>query len=84
MNQSNAQAHTVAIYSTPTCHFCNLAKDFFAEHNITYTAYDVSQDTERRNEMIEKSGQMGVPVIDIDGELTVGYDEETLKQKLGV
>jgi glutaredoxin 3 len=65
----------VTIYSTPTCHFCHLAKDFFKEKNITYTEYDVASDLEKRKEMIEKSGQMGVPVIVIGDEITVGFDK---------
>ncbi|MEK7628564.1 MAG: glutaredoxin family protein [Patescibacteria group bacterium] len=77
-------AKSVVIYSTPTCHFCKLAKDYFDKNGIKYTAYDVSSDIEKRNEMIEKSGQMGVPVIIIDNEIIVGYDEATLKDKLGL
>ena len=65
----------VIIYSTPTCHFCHLAKDFFKEKNIAYTEYDVKSDLEKRKEMLEKSGQMGVPVIIIDNEITVGFDK---------
>ena len=53
----------VVIYSTPTCHFCQMTKEFLKENNIEYTDYDVSTDAEKRQEMIEKSGQMGVPVI---------------------
>ena len=65
----------VTIYSTPTCHFCHMAKDFFTANSIVYTEYNVASDLEKRKEMIEKSGQMGVPVIIIDGELTVGFDK---------
>ena len=53
----------VSIYSTPSCHFCHMAKDFFKEKNIAYTEFDVASDLAKRKEMIEKSGQMGVPVI---------------------
>ena len=53
----------ITIYSTPTCHFCQMAKEFLKEKGIEYTDYDVSTDMEKRKEMIEKSGQMGVPVI---------------------
>ena len=66
---------TVTIYSTPTCHFCHMAKDFFTANSIPFTEYNVASDLEKRKEMIEKSGQMGVPVIVIDGELTVGFDK---------
>ena len=74
----------VTIYSTPTCHFCKLAKDFFAEKNITYTGYDVSTDAEKREEMIQKTGQLGVPVIIIDGDVMVGFDREKVAAKLGI
>jgi len=65
----------VTIYSTPTCHFCHMAKDFFTANSIVYTEYNVASDLDKRKEMIEKSGQMGVPVIIIDGEITVGFDK---------
>ncbi|MFZ3011891.1 MAG: Uxx-star family glutaredoxin-like (seleno)protein [Minisyncoccia bacterium] len=65
----------VTIYSTPTCHFCHLAKDYFKANDIAYTEYDVASDLEKRKEMVEKSGQMGVPVIIIDNEITVGFDK---------
>jgi len=65
----------VIIYSTPSCHFCHLAKDFFIANGIVYTEYNVGSDLEKRKEMIEKSGQMGVPVIIIGDELTVGFDK---------
>jgi glutaredoxin-like YruB-family protein len=65
----------VTIYSTPTCHFCHMAKDYFTANSIPFTEYDVASDVEKRKEMMEKSGQMGVPVIIIDGEITVGFDK---------
>ena len=65
----------VTIYSTPTCHFCHMAKDFFKENNVAFTDYNVATDLEKRKEMVEKSGQMGVPVIVIDNEITVGFDK---------
>ncbi len=73
----------VIIYSTPACSFCKMAKDFFTENNVEYTEYDVSADAEKREEMIEKSGQMGVPVIIIGEEMTVGFDETKIKEMLG-
>lgn len=72
----------VEIYSTPTCVFCNHAKDFFNENNVSYTEHNVGSDLEKRQEMVQKSGQMGVPVIDIDGEITVGFDEARLRDLL--
>ncbi len=74
----------VTIYSTPTCHFCHAAKEFFKEHNIAYTEHDVASDMEKRKEMVDKSGQLGVPVIIIDDELTVGFDQAKLEQMLGL
>lgn len=74
----------VSIYSTPTCHFCHLAKDFFKENNIAYTEYDVSVDMEKRNEVVKKSGQMGVPVITIGNDLIVGFNEPRIRELLGV
>ncbi|MBT3282977.1 glutaredoxin family protein [bacterium] len=74
----------VTIYSTPTCHFCQLAKEFFKEKNVEYTEHDVSADLEKRKEMIEKSGQMGVPVIYVDEEMTVGFDKDKLSTMLGI
>ncbi len=74
----------VTIYSTPVCHFCHAAKDFFAENNITYTEYDVASDAEKRQEMIEVTNQMGVPVIRIDDDVVIGFDEGKLKELLGL
>ena len=74
----------VTIYSTPTCHFCHAAKEFFKEHNIAYTEHDVATDMEKRKEMVDKSGQLGVPVIIVGDELTVGFDQAKLEQMLGV
>ena len=74
----------VVIYSTPTCHFCQLSKEFFKKNNVEYTDYDVATDAKKRQEMIEKSGQMGVPVIFIDDEMLIGFDEAKLSQALGL
>ena len=74
----------VNIYTTPTCTFCSMAKSYFKENNINYEEFDVSEDREKAQEMIEKSGQMGVPVIDIDGNLVVGFDKARIKQLLGL
>src|SRR5258708_4189511 len=75
---------TVTIYSTPTCHFCHKAKDYFTANHVPFTDYNVATDLEKRKEMIEKSGQMGVPVIYIGDKLVVGFDEEQLKGLLGL
>lgn len=74
----------VAIYTTPTCVYCKMTKAFFKEHAIAYEEKDVSSDAKAQEEMIAKSGQMGVPVIEIDGELTVGFDKERLSGLLHI
>jgi glutaredoxin 3 len=74
----------VIVYSTPTCHFCHAAKDFFTKNNVPFEEFDVSVDEERGNEMVEKSGQMGVPVILIGDEAIVGFDEAKIKELLGL
>lgn len=74
----------VTVYSTPTCHFCHMAKEFFTANNVQYTDHDVAADMEKRNEMIEKSGQMGVPVIMIGDDIIVGFDEDAIREKLGL
>ncbi|HEY9584879.1 MAG TPA: glutaredoxin family protein [Candidatus Paceibacterota bacterium] len=74
----------VTIYSTPTCVYCEMAKDFFTENGIKYENFDVAADVVKRKEMMEKSGQLGVPVITVDDDLLVGFDEDRLKELLGV
>ena len=75
---------SVTIYSTPTCVYCNMAKSFFKTNGVDFSDYDVSTDLEKRKEMIDKTGQMGVPVIDIGGEIVVGFDEAKLRSTLGI
>ncbi|KKW19861.1 MAG: Glutaredoxin-like protein [Parcubacteria group bacterium GW2011_GWA2_51_10] len=74
----------VTIYTTPTCHFCHAAKEFFNENHISFTEFDVAKDLAKRQEMVQKSGQMGVPVILASGEIIVGFDEERLREVLKV
>ena len=74
----------VTIYSTPTCHFCQMTKEFLKEKKVEYTDYDVSTDMEKRKEMIEKSGQMAVPVIYVDDEMMIGFDKDKLTSALGL
>lgn len=74
----------VVIYSTPTCHFCHAAKEFFTENKVEFTDHDVSEDLVARKEMVDKSGQMGVPVIFIGEDMIVGFDESVVKEKLGL
>lgn len=74
----------VDIYSTPTCHFCHAAKEFFTENHVEFNDYNVATDLEKRKEMIQKSGQMGVPVIFVGDQLVVGFDEPKLRQLLAI
>ncbi|OGG47875.1 NrdH-redoxin [Candidatus Kaiserbacteria bacterium RIFCSPHIGHO2_02_FULL_50_9] len=74
----------VEIYSTPTCHFCQMTKEFLQERNIPYTDYNVLADIEKRKEMIAKTGQMGVPVIVVDGQTMIGFDRDELAHLVGV
>lgn len=76
--------HTVTIYSTPTCSWCQVAKDHLREKGITFEDVDVSTDMSRAKEMVEKSGQYGVPVIDIDGDIIVGFDRSRIDSLLGL
>ena len=72
----------VKVYSTPTCPWCIKAKEFLAENKVEFENIDVSSDQKASEEMIERSGQMGVPVIDIGGTIIVGFDQEKIKQTL--
>ncbi len=74
----------VVIYSTPTCHYCDMAKEFFKANNVEYTEYNVAEDADKRSEMVDKSGQMGVPVIFIGDNMTIGFNEGKLKEELGL
>ncbi len=74
----------VKIYSTPTCHFCHMAKDFFKENNVAFTDFDVSQDPAKREELIEKSGQLGVPVIFIGEDMVIGFNKPKIVELLGL
>lgn len=72
----------ITIYSTETCHYCHLAKAYFDENKIAYTDYNVGKDQAKAEEMVKISGQMGVPVIDINGEIIVGFDRAKIEKAL--
>ncbi|MCD5381509.1 MAG: glutaredoxin family protein [Candidatus Pacebacteria bacterium] len=74
--------NSVTIYSTPVCHFCQAAKEFFKENNVEYTENDVAADADKRQEMIDLTGQMGVPVIKIGDDIIIGFDEPKIKELL--
>ena len=72
----------VKVYSTSTCPYCTMAKDFLKEQNIEFESIDVGTDQEAAKEMVKKSGQMGVPVVEIDGEVIVGFDKVAIMNAL--
>ena len=72
----------VTIYSTPTCSYCTMAKNYFRENGIKFTEHNVAQDLRRADEMVKKSGQMGVPVLDINGRIIVGFNKPEIEQAL--
>ena len=74
--------HKVKVYSTSTCPWCHKTKEFLKEKNVKFDDIDVGADQKAANEMVEKSGQMGVPVTDIDGKIIVGFDKEALEKAL--
>lgn len=77
-------AKNVKVYSTPTCPWCIRTKQFLKDNNIAFEDYDVGSDKVKADEMVAKSGQMGVPVLDIEGEIIVGFDKERIKATLGL
>ena len=74
----------ITIYSTPSCVYCKIAKQFFKQNNLTYTEHNVQEDMQAQQEMIAKSHQLGVPVIDVDGEIFVGFDKKGLAEVLKI
>ncbi len=72
----------VKIYTTSSCPYCEMAKEYFKKHDISYKEYNVESDEEAQKEMISKSNQMGVPVIDIDGEIIVGFNRPEIERVL--
>jgi len=75
---------SVKIYSTPTCPWCIRTKQFLKENNVIFEDLDVSSNQTAAEEMTQKSGQMGVPVLDIEGQIIVGFDKEKIKAALGI
>ena len=74
----------VKIYTTPTCNFCHAEKEFFKKHSIEFQEFDVFADAKAREEMIQKTGQLGVPVTDVGGQIVIGFDRGKLIQLLGI
>lgn len=77
-------SHSVEIYTTPFCAYCKMAKQYFADNSVAYTEYDVASDVQRRQEMLDRTHQFGVPVIVIDGKVIVGFDKLKVKQLLEI
>ena len=77
-------AKKVKIYTTPSCVYCKMTKELFKKNNIEYEEYDVASDPGAREEMVNKSHQLGVPVVDIDGEILVGFDRSALAKALDI
>ncbi len=72
----------VTIYTTPTCGYCKVAKEFFRTQHVPFTEYNVASDRRRADEMVHKSGQMGVPVIDVNGKIIVGFNKPEIARAL--
>ncbi len=74
----------VLVYSTPTCPFCELVKKFLKENNVKYTEINVAKDKEKIKEMITKSGQTSLPVVDINGKIILGFNKIEMKKALNL
>ena len=73
---------TITLYTTPSCTYCRKAKDYLRQNRIPFTEYDVARDQRRAEEMVRKSGQMGVPVIDVNGRVIVGFNQPEIERAL--
>ncbi len=72
----------ITVYTTPSCTYCTKTKNWFREKRIKFTEYDVSKDPRRADEMVRKSGQQGVPVIDVNGRVIVGFNQPEIEKAL--
>lgn len=72
------------MYTTPTCVYCKMAKEFFKANNLTWQEFNVAEDDDAREDMVKKSGQLGVPVIDVDGQIFIGFDKKGLSSILNI
>lgn len=72
----------INVYSTPSCSYCTLVKDYFRKNKIKFTDYNVATDMDKADEMVKKSGQMGVPVLDINGRILVGFNPAEIERAL--
>lgn len=83
-NNTNTTGAKVDIYSTASCHFCHMAKEWLTEKNIPYNDFNVGMDAVKRKEMVEMTGQLGVPVIKIGDDVMIGFNPEKMATLLGV
>lgn len=74
----------VLVYSTDACPYCHMVKDYLKEKGVAFTDFNVAEDEAKSKEMVEKSGQMGVPVVDIDGQIVIGFNREEIDKLLGL
>ncbi|MDP7324474.1 MAG: glutaredoxin domain-containing protein [Candidatus Woesearchaeota archaeon] len=82
--EDHKKSDKVVVYSTDACPWCHKAKDFLDEMKVEYEDLNVGTDEKARNDMIEKSGQMGVPVLDVKGTIIIGFDEPKIREALGL
>ncbi|MBI5872333.1 glutaredoxin family protein [archaeon] len=73
---------SIIVYSTPACPYCHIAKDYLTSKGVKFEEFDVSKDRAKAEEMIKKSGQMGVPVLDINGKIIIGFDRKEIDEAL--
>ncbi len=83
MSETRPQPRVI-VFSTPTCSFCNMAKKYFREKGIRFKDVDVSRDQAAARDMVRRSGQSGVPVIDIGGKIIIGFDRPKIDKLLGI
>ena len=84
VKQTRGDKPNVKVYTTKTCPWCMKTKEFFKENNVKYEEINVGENEQARNEIFEKSGQFGVPVVDVNGSIIIGFDKNALKKALGI
>lgn len=82
--EQKKKKNRVIVFSTPTCSYCNMAKQYFRRNKIRFKDVDVSRDEAAARDLVRRSGQMGVPVIDINGKLIVGFDKPQINRLLDI
>jgi glutaredoxin-like YruB-family protein len=84
MSEKSLAQPRVILFTTPTCSYCNMAKKYFRENGVKFKEVDVSRDQAAARDMIRRSGQAGVPVVDIGGKIVVGFDRPKISKHLGI